>query len=376
MKDEQDEQEQLLQPLRQRIDAIDRQLLQLFNDRARCALEVADIKARFAREADPVFYRPEREVRVLRNLMQANPGPLPDEQVAYLFRQLISSCLALEEPMVVAYLGPEATFTQLAALKHFGNSIVDKPIATVDDVFRDVAAGNSHYGVVPVENSSEGVISHTLDNFLESRLLICGEVELRIHQHLMVTEGTEAQGIERIYSHQQSLAQCRRWLDIHYPKVPRIAVVSNAEAARRIGDEPGSAAIAGDMAAEHYKRQIVANKIESRTDNTTRFLVIGREAVRPCGLDKTSIMVSTRNKPGALFHVLEPFHRHEVSLTAIETRPSPAGLWSYVFFIDFEGHQEDEPVRKAIAELESGVIETKILGSYPKAFSADGSNTG
>lgn len=366
-----DEQDRLLAPLRERIDAIDRQLLALFNERAGCAVEVAGIKSRFAREK-PVFYRPEREAKVLRGLMQDNPGPLPDEQVACLFRQLMSSCLALEEPLTVAYLGPEATFTQLAALKHFGNSVVDKPISTVDDVFRDVASGNSHYGVVPVENSSEGVISHTLDNFLESKLRICGEVELRIHHHFMVPEGTRPEAIERIYSHQQTLAQCRRWLDIHYPGVPRLAVVSNAEAARRLGDEPGSAAIAGELAAELYGRRILAGKIEDRADNTTRFLVIGREAVRPSGADKTSVMVSTRNKPGALFQVLEPFHRHDVSLTAIETRPSPGGLWSYVFFIDFEGHQEDEKVRRLIGEIETGVIEIKLLGSYPRALATGG----
>lgn len=365
-----DEQEQLLEPLRQRIDAIDRQLLQLFNARAACALEVAEVKSRFARASKPVFYRPEREAKVLRGLMQANPGPLPDEQLAWLFRQLMSACLALEEPMTVAYLGPEATFTQLAALKHFGNSIVDKPISTVDDVFRDVAAGNSHYGVVPVENSSEGVISHTLDNFLESDLQICGEVEVRIHHHLMLNQGEQPEAIERIYSHQQTLAQCRRWLDIHWPKVPRIPVASNAEAARRIGDEKGSAAIAGEMAAEHYARHIIAGKIEDRADNTTRFLVIGRDAIKPSGFDKTSIMVSTRNKPGALHKVLEPFHSLGISLTAIETRPSPSGRWSYVFFIDFEGHREDESVRRAMAEIESSAIEIKILGSYPKALAA------
>jgi chorismate mutase/prephenate dehydratase len=286
------------------------------------------------------------------------------------YRQIMSACLALEEPLKVAYLGPEGTFTQLATLKQFGHAVIGVPMITVDDVFREVAAENCHYGVVPVENSTEGVVSHTLDNFLSSSLRICGEVELRIHHHLMMAPDADPTKITKIYAHQQTFGQCRRWLDGHYPNVPRITSTSNAEAARHILQEPNAAAIAGEIAAETYGLSILSKKIEDNSDNTARFIVVGREAVGPSGKDKTSIMVSTHNQPGALYKLLEPFHRHDVSLTSIETRPSRTGMWSYVFFIDFEGHTQDEMVTRVIGEIDSDALEIKMLGSYPRAINA------
>ncbi len=355
--------------LRQQIDRIDEEILALINQRAGCALRVAEVKQASASAGEaPVYYRPEREAQVLRNIAEKNPGPLSDEKVQQVYRQIMSACLALEEPLKVAYLGPEGTFTQLATLKQFGHAVVGMPMVTLDDVFREVASENCNYGVIPVENSTEGVISHTLDNFLQSSLRIVGEVELRIHHHLMVAPGVKETQIEKIYSHQQTLGQCRRWLDGHFPRVPRLTASSNAEAARIALSEPGVAAIAGEIAAETYGLEIVSKKIEDQSDNTTRFIVIGREDIGPSGNDKTSIMVSTHNQPGALYRVLEPFHRHSVMLTSIETRPSKTGMWSYVFFIDFEGHREDEVIRKVLDEIDADALEVKLLGSYPRAL--------
>lgn len=287
--------------------------------------------------------------------------------MARLFREIMSACLALEQPVKVAFLGPEGTFTQEAALKHFGHSAVTVPMGAIDEVFREVAAGAVNYGVVPVENSTEGMINHTLDTFLDSTLNICGEVELRIHHHLLVGPSTHTDHITRIYSHSQSLAQCRQWLDGHYPKAERIAVSSNADAAKRIKGEWNSAAIAGDMAAELYDLQKLSEKIEDRPDNSTRFLIIGREAIPASGDDKTSIIVAVRNEPGALHNLLEPFHRIGVDLTRVETRPSRTGKWTYVFFIDFEGHRDDPKVSAVLAEVSSIVADLRVLGSYPKA---------
>tara|TARA_Y100001934_G_scaffold198924_1_gene234415 strand:- start:1518 stop:2627 length:1110 start_codon:yes stop_codon:yes gene_type:complete len=356
--------------LRDRIDAIDTTILELLNERAQIALEVAEVKQASAGDVPPVFYRPEREAQVLRRMMDENPGPLSGEKVALVYRQIMSACLALEEPLRVAFLGPEGTFTQLATIKQFGDSVIGQSLVTVDDVFREVETESCNYGVVPVENSTEGVISHTLDNFLSSTLKVCGEVELRVHHHLMRLGGEDAPGreIKRIYSHQQTLGQCRLWLDGHYPRIPRISVTSNAEAARRAAGEPDAAAIAPEIAAELYGLQILSRKIEDLSNNTTRFLVVGREQVGPSGNDKTSIMVSTHNRPGALYKLLEPFHRHNVMLTKIETRPSKTGMWSYVFFIDFEGHQQDDVIRDVLAEIDADALEVKMLGSYPRAI--------
>ncbi|WP_160153284.1 prephenate dehydratase [Microbulbifer sp. ALW1] len=350
--------------LRDRIDSIDSDIAKLISERANCALEVAEVKKSNGENA--LYYRPEREAQVLRRAMERNPGPLTDEEMARLFREIMSACLALEEPIKVAYLGPEGTFTQQAALKHFGHSAVSKPLAAIDEVFREVEAGAVNYGVVPVENSTEGVVNHTLDNFMTSNLQICGEVELRIHQHLMISDITRKDSITRIYSHAQSLAQCRKWLDSYYPNVERVAVASNAEAAKRVKGEWNAAAIAGDMAADLYGLKILNEKIEDRPDNSTRFLIIGSQAVPASGDDKTSLMVSMRNEPGALHDLLVPFQRHNIDLTRVETRPAQSGNWTYVFFIDFVGHRDSDNVAAALKEVGAGASDMKVLGSYPR----------
>ncbi|MGI9323032.1 MAG: prephenate dehydratase [Pseudomonadales bacterium] len=353
--------------LRDRIDKLDDEILAKLNERANCAEEVATVKRRESPDQPPVFYRPEREAQILRRLAEKNPGPLPDDKVSLIFRQIMSACLALEEPLKVAYLGPEGTFTQMATQAHFGDAVQGQPLVTVDDVFQEVARESCRYGVVPVENSTEGVIDHTLDNFMTSPLQICGEVEVRVHHNLMVAQDAEAD-IKRIYSHQQTLGQCRHWLTAQYPKVPLLIASSNAEAARIVAQEKDAAAIAGEMAADIYGLKIISRRIEDEPDNTTRFIVVGREDAGPSGDDKTSIMVSTRNQPGALYKLLEPFQRHNVSLTSIETRPSRTGKWSYVFFIDFEGHRQDANIGKILDELNKDAQEVKLLGSYPRAL--------
>jgi len=360
--------DQELHALRVRIDSLDEKILELISQRARCAQEVGRIKmATLAEGEQAIFYRPEREAQVLKRIMELNKGPLDNEEMARLFREIMSTCLALEQPLKVAYLGPEGTFSQAAVLKHFGKAVVSKPMAAIDEIFREVAAGAVTFGVVPVENSTEGAINHTLDSFLEHDLVICGEVELRIHHHLLVAENTKTEKISRIYSHAQSLAQCRKWLDAHYPNVERVAVSSNAEAAKRVKSEWNSAAIAGDMAAQLYGLTILADKIEDRPDNSTRFLIIGNQSVPATGDDKTSVIVSMSNKPGALHELLIPFHNSGIDLTRIETRPSRSGKWSYVFFIDFYGHKDDPLVKSALETIAQENVGLKVLGSYPNA---------
>jgi len=354
-----------LEALRRRIDEVDAEIQRLISERAALAEEVARVK-RDNGEAAEAFYRPEREARVLRAVMERNQGPLSNEEMARLFREIMSACLALERVMTIAYLGPEGTFTQAAALKHFGHAVDTSPQASIADVFREVEADNAHYGVVPVENSTEGVVNHTLDQFLNSPLNICGEVELRIHHHLL-TRVPRLEEIKVVYSHQQSLAQCREWLEAHLPGVPLTDVPSNAEAARRAAAEDGAAAIAGETAAEIYGLPVLVRNIEDEPDNTTRFLVIGRRQVPPSGDDKTSLLLSTPNRPGALYRLLAPLQRHDISMTRIESRPSRRGMWEYVFFVDIDGHREDAPVAAALAELESEASLLRVLGSYPKA---------
>ncbi len=353
-----------LTELREQIDDLDAKLLELINQRAGFAQTVAEIKAQNGEE---VFYRPEREAQVLRRVMKRNTGPLSDEEVARLFREIMSACLALEKPTSIAYFGPEGTFTQEAALKHFGHSALTSPMSAIDEVFREVVAGAADYGVVPIENSTEGVVNHTLDSFLDSSLQICGEVELRIHHHFLVGPNTSEANITRVYSHPQSLAQCRKWLDAHFTNIERIPLSSNAEAARRVKGEWNSAAIAGEMAEQLYGLTRLRERIEDQPDNSTRFLIISRESVAASGKDKTSIVVFMRNEPGALHSLLEPFRTHKVDLTRVETRPSRTSKWSYVFFIDFTGHQTEANVAAALNEVRDRVADLRVLGSYPSA---------
>ena len=356
-----DEQAELAR-VRQRIDAIDQEILGLISERAACAQEVARIKARHGQAAH--FYRPEREAQVLARIKAENPGPLTGEEMARLFREIMSACLALEQPLRVAFLGPEGTFTQAAALKHFGHSMAAVPLPAIDEVFREVESGSADYGVVPVENSTEGVVNHTLDMFIASPLKIAGEVELRIHHHLAAH--CELTAVTRVYSHQQSLAQCREWLDRNLPGAERVAVSSNAEAARRIAQEQGVAAICGEVAAELYGVPVRQRNIEDDPNNTTRFLIVGRQTVPPSGRDKTTLLISARNRAGALHHLLEPIARNRVDMTRIESRPSRRGTWQYVFFIDLDGHQDDEQVAQALTELADQATLFKVLGSFPR----------
>lgn len=351
-----------LDTLRRRIDQLDGEILRLLSQRAECAKAVGEIKRRAGE--DTVFYRPERERRVLERVQQLNNGPLPNQEVARLFREIMSACLALEHPMKIAYLGPEGTFTQAAVLKQFGHSVQTSPKRSIAAVFKAVETGDCNYGVVPVENSSEGMITHTLDMFVDSELNICGEVQLRIAQNLL-THARQLEDIQRIYSHSQSLAQCRAWLSEYLPNIEQVAVSSNAEAAKLAATEKTAGAIAGKTAAEQYKLPVLVANIEDNGNNTTRFLVIGRQSIDPSGQDKTTILVSSHNKPGLLYKLLEPISRHRVNMTRIESRPSRQGMWEYVFFIDLEGHHQRPQLNALFAELKQEASLFKILGSYP-----------
>jgi chorismate mutase/prephenate dehydratase len=355
---------QPLEDLRAQIDRLDEEIQAAMNRRAGLAQRVAEAKR--ARGDDADFYRPDREAEILRRVIERNQGPLAGEEMARLFREIMSACLALQKPLQIAYLGPVGTFTQAAAVKHFGQSARTLPLDSIDAVFREVEAGSAQYGVVPVENSTEGVISHTLDMFVRSPLRICGEVTLPIHQFLL-GKGPDLSGLRRVYSHQQSLAQCRRWLDLRLPGVERVAVSSNAEAARRAAGEDCCAAVAGEVAGRTYGLQVLAANIEDEPENTTRFLVVGHRSVPPTGADKTSLMLSTRNLPGALYGLLEPFARRGISMTRIESRPSRREKWDYLFFVDIEGHQDDANVAQALRDMGERAALLKVLGSYPRA---------
>ncbi len=352
--------------IRNSIDAIDARIHALLNERARFAQLVGISKSASGKAVD--FYRPEREAEVLRMALKRNQGPLRDEEIARLFREIMSACLAQQEPLKVAFLGPEGTFTQTAVIKHFGSSVRALPLAAIDEVFHEVEGGVADFGVVPIENSSEGTVNHTLDMFFSSALKICGEVELRIHHHLM-GKMRDMDAIRRVCAHAQALAQCRGWLDQHLPDAERIAGPSNAEGARRARDERGTAAIAGRSAAEIYGLNLLADEIEDRTDNTTRFLVVGRKLFSASGTDRTTLMMSGSgpDDPGALFRLLEPLAQHNINMTRIESRPSRKRKWDYVFFIDVEGHVSDAPVAKALAELQERATMFRVLGSYPRA---------
>jgi len=357
-----------LAALRREIDALDRQLVALFNERARLAQRVAAAK-REAGEGERC-YRPGREAEVLRQAEQASTGPLAAEVVRGLLREVMSACLALEQPLAIAYLGPEGTFTHTAARRHFGSGVSTLPLAGIDEVFRAVASGSADYGLVPVENSLEGAVNITLDCFARSSLRVCGEVMLRI-RHNLLGAGALAEG-ERVCAHQQALAQCRAWLDRHLPRLERVAVASNAEAARQAAADARVLAIAGGEAAEHYGLAVLAPAIEDDPGNTTRFLVIGGHDAEPSGDDKTSLLFFARNEPGSLYQALAAFADNAVNMTRIESRPARRGGrdWEYVFFVDVLGHASEAPVAGALAALERRVDELRVLGAYPRAVPA------
>ncbi len=355
-----------LADIRAHIDALDVKLCALFNERAGLAARAAAIKQAAGRQAAQ-FYRPEREARILRRIMELNEGPLTSRQITAIYREIISACMAQEQQFNIAYLGPEGTFTQAAALKHFGHSVSTSAFADIGQVFREVEGQRCTFGVAPVENSIEGAVNHTLDMLIDANLKICGEVKLRIRQQLL-SNHEEISAIEVIYSHEQSLAQCRQWLDEHLPAAQRRPVSSNAEAALCASREGHSAAIAGENAAVLYGLPVLRANIEDDPNNTTRFLVIGKEAVPASGDDKTSILFAIKSKPGSLVDVLSCFAAHDVNMIRIESRPSRHTMWEYVFFVDLIGHVDDENVANALSELQDNAAMMKLLGSYPVAI--------
>ncbi|WDS36612.1 prephenate dehydratase [Pseudoxanthomonas sp.] len=354
-----------LAEVRSRIDSIDREIQALIAERASFSLQVGKAKGKLAAAVD--YYRPEREAQVLRMVVDRNEGPLSDELLVHIFREIMSSSLALQEPLKIGYLGPEGTFSQQAVLKHFGRSALGLPMASIEEVFQEVESGSADFGVVPVENSGQGTIQITLDMFLTSNLKICGEVELRVQQYLMSRSG-RIEDIERVYAHPQSFMQTAGWLRSNLAKAEKVPVSSNAEGARRARGSDDAAAIGGESAVHAYGlKKVVTGPIQDDKDNTTRFLVVGRQIFPPSGHDRTSVLVFIHDKPGALFDVLSPFARHGISMNRIESRPSHHAKWEYGFFIDLAGHIEDEAMKLALAELKAHSAQIKVLGSYPVA---------
>jgi chorismate mutase / prephenate dehydratase len=352
-----------LKPLREQIDAIDAQILDLLNRRARVAQEVGHVKA----ETNAPVFRPEREAQVLRSVADRNPGPLDSGDVQTIFREIMSSCRALERRVSVAYLGPAGTFSEQAVYQQFGRAVEGVPCVSIDEVFRAAEAGTADFGVVPIENSSEGAINRTLDLLLQTTLSISGELSIPVHHSLMTKSGT-MDGITRICAHSQALAQCQVWLNLHYPQIERQAVASNGEAARIASDDPSAAAIAGEIAGKRYNLGVVNAHVQDDPHNRTRFAVIGRLQPAPSGKDQTSLVLAVPNKAGAVYNMLAPLATHGVSMTRFESRPARIGTWEYYFYVDVEGHAQEQHVERALAELKQNAAFFKVLGSYPFAL--------
>jgi len=349
-----------LQRYRAQIDAIDDQLLGLVSERAKLARTIGSLK-----NGGPI-YRPEREAQVLRRLLEQNPGPLSDEAITAVFRTVMSNCRALEKELSVAFLGPLGSYSEEAAIKQFGGLSRPVQCTSIDEVFRFVEARLVDYGVVPVENSTEGAIGRTLDMLLASSAQVCGEVDLAVHHNLLAKTADKAK-VETVLAHPQALAQCHEWLNQHLPGIQRLPVASNSEAARFAAERSEVAAIASRRAGELYGLNLLAENIEDDPRNTTRFLVIASHDVAPSGRDKTSLAMSARNVPGAIVELLGPLAENDVSMTKLESRPSHAGMWEYIFFVDIEGHRTDPKVARALAALQQKAAFLKVLGSYPVA---------
>ena len=362
MADGNDSNDEALAPLRAQIDAIDRELIELISRRARLADEVGRLKM-----ADgALVYRPEREADVLRSVAALNPGPLSAPALEPIFREVISACRAMERPLAVAFLGPAATFSELAAIRHFGSAVRLEPCASIDEVFQTVETGRSDYAVVPVENSTEGAISRTLDLLLATGLRIVAEISLPVQHHLLTRHGT-LDGVTRVFAHPQALAQCLTWLNRHLPALERVQAASNAEAARLASLDEAAAAVAGEHAALRYGLQMAASQIQDDPHNRTRFIVLGQQDCGATGRDKTSLILSVHNRAGAVYHMLAPLARHGVSMTRFESRPARTDAWEYYFYVDLEGHATDPAVAAALAELEQTCAFFRCLGSYPRA---------
>ncbi len=349
-----------LKKLRQGIDKIDEEILGALNRRAKVVLEVAKIK----RSANAKFYSPLREQEIIDRLRGINKGPFPNSALRPVFREIMSASLSIESPLKIAFFGPQATFTHLAALRHFGSSMEFVPFGNIRGVFDAVETGKADFGVVPVENSSEGVVSYTLDMFMDYDLKISSEVMLEIAENLLSKTGDRSK-IKKIYSHPQPIGQCRNWLDTNMPGIPVLESSSTAAAAELAAKDPSVAAIASELAAKIYDLHFVERHIEDSRSNFTRFLVIGKEPTPRTGHDKTSIMFSIKDRAGALYDMLSPFKKAKINLTKIESRPSKRKAWEYIFFVDMAGHIEDRKVRRAIDEMTETCLFLKILGSYP-----------
>jgi chorismate mutase/prephenate dehydratase len=347
---------------RSRINDIDNQILKLLDQRAEAALRIGDLKRR--QDASP--YVPEREAQILRRLTTAARGPFPADAAVAVWREILSACRVLEGPLTVAYLAPRGTFTHQAARERFGEAVLYHPSRTIAEIFDDVERGRAQFGVVPVENSTEGAVSVTLDRLVDTDVQICGELTLEIAQHLL-SRAPALADVKRVLSHPQGLAQCRGWLAAHLPEVPVEETASTAGAAEMAAADPSLAAIASDLAGRLFDVPILCRRIEDNRQNATRFLVLGRRASHPSGRDKTSILFAMPNQPGALYRILEPFAEAGLNLTKIESRPAKRMPWDYVMFVDFEGHRETPVVAAALREIAERTLHVKVLGSYPAA---------
>lgn len=351
-----------IKKFREEINKIDKRIIELIQKRAILSRKIGEEK----RKRGESVYSPERENWLLKRLKNLNLSPLPAEGVQNIFREIISLCRRLEAPLKIAYLGPEATFTHLAAQKHFGSSTQFIPLKSIGEVFLEVEKLRANFGVVPVENTIEGAVAHTLDCFLQSPLKICAEAIIAVRCHLL--SRVKKEEIKKVYSHPHSLAQCRRWLEENLPYVKIEEVPSTGFAAKLAAREKGAAAIAGEVAAQAYGLKIVEENIQDKGESLTRFLIIGREIPEPSGEDKTSVVFSLKDEVGALYNMLLPFKKYRINLTMIESRPSREVLWDYYFFLDMEGHIKEERIKKALEEVKEKCVFLKVLGSYPRAI--------
>ncbi|MGH7233590.1 MAG: prephenate dehydratase [Nitrospiraceae bacterium] len=347
---------------RKEIDRLDDEILRLLNERSKSVIEIGKLKKQSDHEAN--LHTPRREAEIVDRLMGLNPGPFPNEAIRSVYREIMSASLSLEGPQKVAYLGPRATFTHLACIQKFGNSAQYLPVNSIKDVFNEVERGRAHFGVVPIENSTEGVVNHTLDMFIDSNLLIYGEVLQEVSHHLLSKTG-RLEDVTKIYSHPHAIAQCRNWLETNLPHMPVSEVPSTARAAELCADDPSTASIASELAGQLYGLKVLRSRIEDNINNFTRFLVLSQKPPERTGKDKTSVMLSVKDKVGALYDLLRPFASHGINMTKIESRPSRRKAWEYIFFVDVEGHVDEERVNKALEEIKGRCLFLKILGSYP-----------
>ena len=354
--------DQSLQTPRKEIDKIDDEIVRLLNERAQYVIKIGKLKK--ASDTQANLHTPAREAEIMERLCKVNPGPFPNDALRAVYREIMSGSLALEGPVKVAYLGPRATFTHLACIRKFGSSAQYVPQTSIKDVFDEVERGRADFGVVPIENSTEGVVNHTLDMFIDSNLQIYGEVLQEVSHHLL-SKSDSLKAVKKIYSHPHALAQCRHWLETNMPEVPLAEVHSTARAAEVCTEDPSAAAIASELAGQIYALKVLKPRIEDNINNYTRFLVLSSKTPERTGKDKTSVMLSVKDKVGALYDLLRPFASHGTNLTKIESRPSRRKAWEYIFFIDLEGHIEEDRVKRALAEIKSRCLFLKVLGSYP-----------